>query len=42
MKDTMADYEIVSITETPLMDVYPADLTIKKPADNASQQVSPL
>ncbi|MDE5567036.1 MAG: DUF4494 domain-containing protein [Muribaculaceae bacterium] len=22
MKDTMADYEIVSITETPLMDVY--------------------
>ncbi|MBQ0115276.1 MAG: DUF4494 domain-containing protein [Bacteroidales bacterium] len=26
MKDTMADYEIASITETPLMDVFAADL----------------
>lgn len=26
MKGTMADYEITSVTETPLMDVYPADL----------------
>lgn len=26
MKDTMADYEIASITETPIMDVYPANL----------------
>ena len=26
MKGTMADYEIASITETPLMDVYKADL----------------
>lgn len=27
MKGTMADFEIVSITETPLMDVYDADLS---------------
>lgn len=27
MKDTMADYEIASIAETPLMDVYPLDLS---------------
>ena len=27
MKDTMADFEIASITETPLMDVYDANLT---------------
>lgn len=34
MKDTMADYEIASIAETPLMDVYPIDLSAeKKPAD---------
>lgn len=26
MKDTMADYEIASIAETMIMDVYPADL----------------
>lgn len=26
MKGTMADYEIASVTETPLMDVFPADL----------------
>lgn len=30
MADTMADYEIVSIAETPLMDVYRAKLTIDK------------
>ncbi len=29
MADTMADYEIVSITETPLMDVYGAKLTLE-------------
>ena len=28
MADTMADYEIVSIAETPLMDVYRAKLTL--------------
>ena len=27
MRDTMADFEIASITETPLMDVFPADLS---------------
>ena len=27
MKDTMADFEIASITETALMDVFPADLS---------------
>ena len=30
MADTMADYEIVSIAETPLMDVYRAKLTLDK------------
>lgn len=30
MADTMADYEIVSISETPLMDVYGAKLTLEK------------
>ena len=29
MKDTMADYEIASITETPLMDVFPFQLGMK-------------
>jgi hypothetical protein len=29
MKGSAADYEIASITETPLMDVYPIDLSIK-------------
>lgn len=29
MKDTMADYEIASITETPLMDVFDANLSGK-------------
>lgn len=32
MKGTMADYDIASITETPLMDVYPADLSGKPAA----------
>ncbi len=27
MKGTMADYEIVSLAETPIMDVYPAKLS---------------
>lgn len=31
MKGTMADFEIASITETPLCDVYPVDLSSKKP-----------
>lgn len=38
MKDTMADYEIASIAETPIMDVFPIDLREEsKPAttDNA-------
>lgn len=30
MKGTMADYEIASITETPLMDVYPIELGAAK------------
>ena len=30
MKGTMADYEIASITETPLMDVYPLELGVAK------------
>lgn len=38
MKGTMGDFEIASIVETPLMDVYQADLSFskegEKPADN--------
>ncbi len=30
MKGTMADYDIASIVETPLMDVYPIDLSSEK------------
>lgn len=30
MKGTMADYDIASIVETPLMDVYPLDLSVEK------------
>ena len=30
MKGTMSDYEIASITETPLMDVFKMDLTFKE------------
>ncbi len=32
MKGTLADFEIASIVETPLMDVFPADLSGKKAA----------
>lgn len=36
MKGTMADYDIASIAETPLMDVYPLDLSAeKKPEQNS-------
>ena len=38
MKGTMADYEIVSIAETPLMDVYRANLGSKRPAQPAAEQ----
>ena len=37
MKDTMADFEIASITETPLMDVYDAKLT-ETLADKAAKK----
>ena len=33
MKGTMADYEIVSIAETPLMDVYKANLGASRPTE---------
>lgn len=33
MKGTMSDFEIASITETPLCDVYPLELGDKKPAE---------
>lgn len=33
MKGTMADYEIASIAETPLMDVFPVDLSGEKKAE---------
>ncbi len=37
MKGTMADYDIASIAETPLMDVYPLDLSGEKnPGQNAT------
>jgi len=36
MKDTMADFEIASITETPLMDVFSADLQ-RTAADKAAK-----
>lgn len=41
MKGTIADYDIASIAETPIMDVYPADLSIKK-NEPADPQVNPL
>lgn len=34
MKGTMADYDIASIAETPLMDVYPLDLSAEKAPDS--------
>lgn len=36
MKGTMADFEIVSINETPIMDVYKAKLSAPKPTDEAN------
>ena len=33
MKSSMADYEIVSIAETPILDVYKVKLSGEKPAD---------
>lgn len=33
MKGTMADFDIVSITETPIMDVYKVKLSAPKPAE---------
>ncbi|MDE5713784.1 MAG: DUF4494 domain-containing protein [Muribaculaceae bacterium] len=35
MKGTMADYDIASIVETPLMDVYPLDLSSEKSSTSA-------
>ncbi|MDE6095080.1 MAG: DUF4494 domain-containing protein [Muribaculaceae bacterium] len=35
MKGTMADYDIASIVETPLMDVYPLDLSSEKSSSQA-------
>lgn len=35
MKGTMADYEVVSIAETPIMDVFGADLSGEKNAEPA-------
>ncbi|MDE7109557.1 MAG: DUF4494 domain-containing protein, partial [Muribaculaceae bacterium] len=37
MKGTMADYDIASITETMLMDVYPLDLSAAKNENKSSQ-----
>lgn len=39
MNDTMADFEIASIVETPLMDVFPADLSETR-ADREARQNS--
>lgn len=33
MKSSMSDYEIVSIAETPILDVYKVKLSAEKPAD---------
>ncbi|MBD5208878.1 MAG: DUF4494 domain-containing protein [Bacteroidales bacterium] len=35
MKGSAADYEIASIAETPLMDVFPLDLSKEKPTEKA-------
>lgn len=37
MKGTMADYDIASIAETPLMDVYPLDLSGEKKPEKAAE-----
>lgn len=34
MKGTLADYEIASISETPLMDIYPIELGVVKTENN--------
>ena len=39
MHDTMADFEIASITETPLMDVFPADLGETRADREARQNI---
>lgn len=38
MKGTMADYDIASIVETPLMDVYPLDLSAEKKEEGQPAQ----
>ena len=38
MKGTLADYEIASISETPLMDVFPAELGTLKPVNIESPE----
>lgn len=38
MKGTMADYDIASIAETPLMDVYPLDLSGEKKPETQETQ----
>ena len=37
MKGSMADFEIVSITETPIMDVYKVKLSATKPAETLAE-----
>ena len=37
MKGTMADFEVVSIAETPIMDVYKVKLNAAKPAEQAAE-----
>jgi hypothetical protein len=37
MKGSAADFEIASIAETPLMDVYPIDLGKSKPAETKKE-----
>ncbi len=37
MKGSMADFEIVSITETPIMDVYKVKLSATKPAETPAE-----
>lgn len=37
MKGTMADFDITSITETPIMDVYKVKLNAPKPADTPAE-----
>lgn len=35
MKGTMADYEVASVAETPLMDVFPITADLSKPSNSA-------